>query len=75
MKTKHGRKKESRSKKHIEQKKKRPLATHNAKGATNSNTTMEVVERSSKKEHKGNALAPEADEGRDKLRKATGNRK
>ena len=31
--------------------------------------------RSSKKEHKGNALALGADEGRDKLRKASGRRK
>ena len=38
-------------------------------------TTFEVrlvKKRSSKKEHKGNALAPGADEGRDKLRKAAG---
>ena len=30
---------------------------------------------SSREEHKGNALAPGADEGRDKLRKASGRRK
>ena len=34
-----------------------------------------VAIRSSKKEHKGNALALGADEGRDKLRKASGRRK
>jgi hypothetical protein len=31
--------------------------------------------RSSYKEHRADALAPEAEEGRDKLRKATGRRK
>ena len=35
----------------------------------------EVAIWSSKKEHKGNALALGADEGRDKLRKASGRRK
>ena len=32
-------------------------------------------QRLSYKERRANALAPEADEGRDKLRKATGSRK
>ena len=37
-------------------------------------STNSLRERS-KLVHKGNALAPEAEEGRDKLRKAAGNRK
>ena len=35
----------------------------------------EATKRSSKKEHKGNALALGAEEGRDKLRKVTGRSK
>ena len=64
MKTEHV-KKESNKKKHIEQQTKKKCSIA---------TTFEVrlVKRSSKKEHKGNALAPGADEGRDKLRKAAG---
>ena len=43
--------------------------------STNSLRERSKLGRSSKEEHKGNALAPEAEEGRDKLRKAAGNRK
>ena len=41
----------------------------------NSKTRYNNIDRSSYEEHKEDALAPRADEGRDKLRKAVGSRK
>ena len=49
--------------------------SNRSKDILQSNTSIDILQRSSEEEHKADALALGADEGRDKLRKAVGRSK